>query len=74
MDPDRERFQLSLFALRGMLRSYWDIGMAVKAGNDELIAELQSAMDALQEEGALGEIMGRHGVSYVKPVARSGSG
>ena len=63
----QERLRLSLYNLRGMLRSYWDVGLAVRAGEDLLRTELENALVALRTDGSLERLMAAYGVSYVVP-------
>lgn len=76
----QEDYHLSPFALRGMLRSYWDIALAIKTGNPELQAALSQAMVAIRDASTLESIAERYGVSYLEPnlppdaVASTGKG
>jgi len=70
--PD-PRLRTSLYSLRGMLRSYWDVGLAIKADNQELRAELETAMSSLRGDGSLQRLLAAHGVSYVAPALASAS-
>jgi ABC-type amino acid transport substrate-binding protein len=65
---DADTFRVSLFNLRGMLRSYWDVGVAAKAGNDDLVVEAIEALSALQQDGSLEDIAAEYGVGYVAPA------
>jgi ABC-type amino acid transport substrate-binding protein len=71
-DADPDSYRLSLLSLRGMPRSYWDIGLAVKEGNDKLKGELEQAMEELRRDGTLQSIATDHGVTYVAPADTSG--
>lgn len=55
-------------SMRG-LRSEWDVGLAVKQGNDELGQLLAQAMTKLREQGQLTEIFSQYGMSYTAPKA-----
>jgi ABC-type amino acid transport substrate-binding protein len=65
---DPESYRISLYTIRGMPRSYWDIGLAVKQGNDTLKQTLEQAMTELRADGSLQTIADNHGVTYVAPV------
>jgi ABC-type amino acid transport substrate-binding protein len=62
-----DRFQVHPFLLRGMLRSAWDIGIAAKVENEELVAEVSQAIDALQREGVLAKVLSDYGVGNSTP-------
>lgn len=63
----QDGLRLSLYNLRGMLRSYWDVGLAVRADAVQLRSELESALVALRSDGSLERVMTAYGVSYVVP-------
>lgn len=64
-----DAFRLSMFQLRGMLRSFWDVAIAAKVGNDQLVAEVMSALAALKQDGVLEAVAADYGVSYMAPAA-----
>lgn len=49
---------------QGMFRTAWDVGMAVKAGNDSLQAALEVALDRLDRSGELRRIFASHGIEH----------
>lgn len=48
-------------------RRQWALGMAVKAGHEELASALQQAMNELVTEGAVSRIFAKYGVQYRVP-------
>jgi ABC-type amino acid transport substrate-binding protein len=45
----------------------WAVGLAVKAGHDDLANALQTAMNDLMADGTIKEIMKKHGVTHRQP-------
>ena len=61
------------------VRSEWDVGLAVKAGNPELTGALKDAMNELLEDGSVERIFNEYGIAWVAPgetyqLSRNGSG
>jgi ABC-type amino acid transport substrate-binding protein len=50
--------------LPGMLRTGWDLGVAVKQGHDALAEAVQTAVGELHRAGRLAEIFTAYGVTY----------
>jgi ABC-type amino acid transport substrate-binding protein len=48
-------------------RRQWPLGLAVKAGHEELARALQQAMNELARDGSLAKAFARHGVTYRAP-------
>lgn len=48
-------------------RRQWPLGLAVKAGHEELARALQQAMNELAADGSLAKAFARYGVSYRAP-------
>ncbi len=48
-------------------RRQWPLGLAVKAGHEELARALQQAMNELAGDGSLAKAFARHGVTYRAP-------
>lgn len=53
--------------LPGLLRTGWDLGLAVKQGHDALAEAVQSAVGELHRTGRLAEIFAAYGVTYQPP-------
>ena len=52
----------------GLRRDGWDLGAAVKQGNDDLAVSIAESMQALREEGVIAEIFARYHASYRAPA------
>ncbi|UCH83215.1 MAG: transporter substrate-binding domain-containing protein [Candidatus Latescibacterota bacterium] len=50
--------------LPGLMRTGWDLGLAVKQGHDALAEAVQSALGELHSSGRLAEIFAAYGVTY----------
>lgn len=61
-------------ALMGTFKQQWDIGMAVKAGNEELADAVTAAVKQLQAENAFTLIFAEYGINYLAPQAQTESG
>lgn len=48
-------------------RRQWPLGLAVKAGHEDLARALQQAMNELASDGSLAKAFARHGVTYRAP-------
>ena len=48
-------------------RRQWPLGLAVKAGHEELARALQQALNELASDGSLAKAFARHGVTYRAP-------
>ena len=60
-------FAISELPLAVVNRRQWPLGLAVKAGHEELARALQQAMNELVADGSLAKAFERHGVSYRAP-------
>ncbi|MCB1773390.1 MAG: transporter substrate-binding domain-containing protein [Gammaproteobacteria bacterium] len=56
----------------GLRRGGWDLGGAVKQGNDDLASAIRDGMQALRESGAISEIFQRYHATYQPPLRLSG--
>ena len=61
--------ELDISEFVGLFRSSWDVGMAIKAGNPKLRAELEKVLATLQQNGQLDAIYQRYGVKRAEPKA-----
>ncbi len=55
-------------ALPGLGRGGWDLGAAVKQGNDELASEIAAGMQRLRDGGVIERIFSQHHATYQAPV------
>lgn len=60
-------FAISEPPLPVLNRRQWPLGLAVKAGHEELARALQQAMNELASDGSLAKAFARHGVTYRAP-------
>jgi len=60
-------FAISELPLPVVNRRQWPLGLAVKAGHEELARALQQAMNELAADGSLAKAFERHGVTYRAP-------
>lgn len=60
-------FAVSDLPLPVINRRQWPLGLAVKAGHEELARALQQAMNELAADGSLAKAFSRHGVGYRAP-------
>lgn len=60
-------FAISDLPLAVINRRQWPLGLAVKAGHEELARALQQAMNELVADGSLAKAFARHGVTYRAP-------
>ncbi len=58
---------LSSMPLPGVMPAGWPLGMAVKAGNKELVDALDSALSSLRQSGELLKIFKSHGLTLSAP-------
>ncbi|MDN5938495.1 MAG: transporter substrate-binding domain-containing protein [Salinisphaera sp.] len=64
---DDKKVSIRNIKLTGMYQTNWDVGVAVKTGNDKLAAALDQAMAELRTSGALKEIFQNYGLPYRPP-------
>ena len=64
-----EKFGIAPVATPGLPTTGWDVGVAVKADNPELAAALEKAMAELLEDGTIGRIFTRRGITHAPPHA-----
>lgn len=60
-------FAISEPPLPVLNRRQWPLGLAVKAGHEQLARALQQAMNELAEDGSLAKVFARHGVGHRAP-------
>lgn len=53
--------------LRGLAATGWNVGLAVKADNLELIRRLDAAVQALREDGSVAQLFRNYRLSYAPP-------
>lgn len=61
------RFAIDLPPHPVLQKRQWALGLAVKAGSDDLAQALQAALNELQSDGTIKAIMRRHGVQHRQP-------
>lgn len=62
-----ERVDIGEFPLTGVPAQGWVVGMAIKAGNDELGKALQQALQQLRSSGELLALFKQHGLTLTTP-------
>ncbi|MBS0293823.1 MAG: transporter substrate-binding domain-containing protein [Proteobacteria bacterium] len=62
-----EQWEISEFPLTGVPAQGWLVGMAIKAGNEELGQALQQALQSLRGSGELLAIFKQHGLTLTAP-------
>ena len=65
LGEQREGFVIG--AMPGLRRDGWELGAAVKQGNDELARSIAASMQTLREEGAIADIFARYQATYQPP-------
>lgn len=65
----KENYQIGLMAMPGIAKPSWDLGLAVKATNDDLTNSLTAAMNKLITDGTIKKIFNKYGTSYHIPAA-----
>ncbi len=65
----KENYQIGLMAMPGIAKASWDLGMAVKATNEDLTKSIKVVMDKLILDGTIKKIFNKHGTSYHIPAA-----
>lgn len=63
----RSDYVIEPAVLRGTPPNGWAVGMAVKSGQPQLAAALNQALKTLTEDGTLGKIWSRHGLTPITP-------
>lgn len=71
LGKDAERFHIGPMPMPGLRHTRWNLGVAVKSGNDALAAAVVQAMSELRKEGAIQEIFQRFGLTYHPPSQTS---
>ena len=62
------RFEIATAPTPGIQTTGWELGMAVKADNPDLVAALGRAMTQLLQEGVVERAFARRGLSYRAPL------
>jgi polar amino acid transport system substrate-binding protein len=65
----KDKYQIGLMKMPGIAKASWDLGIAVKATNEDLTKSLKAAMDKLILDGTIKKIFNKHGTSYHIPAA-----
>jgi ABC-type amino acid transport substrate-binding protein len=71
LGANASRFEISTAPAPGLATSGWELGLAVKADNPELVAALEKAMAELLRDGTVEGIFASRGLSYRAPVGFS---
>jgi ABC-type amino acid transport substrate-binding protein len=66
-----DRFEVSTAPAPGLATTGWELGLAVKADNPELVAALERAMSELLQDGTVERIFTKRGLTYRAPVGFS---
>ncbi len=61
------QYRLGPIQTPGLRQSGWDLGAAVKAGQEDLAETIDRAMAALRSEGVIQRIFASYGVTYQQP-------
>ena len=67
----RDHFEIGVAPTPGIATTGWELGLAVKADNPELVAALDRAMGELRADGTLARIFQAHGVTYTPAAQES---
>ncbi len=67
LGADRQAYAVGPVQMPGLRSSGWDLGAAVRQGNNDLAEALDQAMVQVRESGELQRIFERHGSSYQLP-------
>jgi len=80
LGEQQEKFAVGPIQMPGLRSTGWDLGVAVKQGNDELARVVAETMQALRDEGVLNKIFDRYHSTYqlpsrlsriqIKPIAK----
>jgi ABC-type amino acid transport substrate-binding protein len=68
LGADASRFEISTAPAPGLATTGWQVGLAVKADNPELVAALTKAMTDLLNDGTIEKIFKQRGLSFRPPV------
>ncbi len=71
LGKDIEKFHIGPMPMPGLRRTRWNLGIAVKSGNDALAAAVAQAVSELRNDGAIKEIFHRFGLTYRPPSLTS---
>ena len=63
----RQDYSVGTGANAGSASDRWDLGGAVKVGNDALASALIGAMRAIRADGTLATIFEQYGITYQQP-------
>lgn len=66
-DLPRHDYVIEPAAIRGTPPNGWAVGMAIKSGQPQLATALNTALKALTEDGTLGRIWSKHGLTLLWP-------
>jgi polar amino acid transport system substrate-binding protein len=64
LGKDRQGFGISPLSARGLPVSEWDLRVAVKADNLELVTAVENAMSEMLNDGTIQNIFKKHGITY----------
>lgn len=71
LGAERSRFEISVAPAPGLATSGWELGLAVKADNPELVQVLEKAMAELVRDGTVERLFTSRGLSWRPPVGAS---
>jgi ABC-type amino acid transport substrate-binding protein len=67
VSSDRKNIIVTQIPTPGLTIDGWDVGAAVKAGNDELSTSIIEIIETFKTDGTLEKIYADHGVTYTAP-------
>jgi len=67
LGPDTAKFPIGRMPVPNLNPSEWDIGLAVKENSRDLAYRVGDIMTELQDDGTLGRIFSRHGLTHNEP-------
>ena len=67
LGADAGRYGVSRPPLRGLTTTGWNVGVAVKADNPELVERVEAAVRLLLDDGSVRRLFESRGLSYLPP-------
>ncbi len=69
LGDSKANYQIGLMPMPAIAKASWDLGIAVKSGNEKLVQALDAAMKKLIANGTIKEIFNENGVSFNRSSA-----